>query len=433
MQRFQPEQIHLAIGDNLKEMVVMWNTPDNPKLSFVQYGNSRSSLDRQAVGTRRVLNNGALILSKQYVHTVRLQNLQPNSTYWYKCGSIKGWSDVYSFVTVPEGTEWSPKVIVFGDLGLENARSAPRLQKEAESGQWNFMIHNGDIAYDLNLVLGKVGDLFMRLIEPIATLVPYMVTVGNHESFWNFSNYKTRFDMPGNEDNMMYSLKVGPALFIFLSTEVYYFLELGGISAIERQYVWLENLLIEANLPENRKKRPWIIVFGHRPMYCSNNNIRDCSWDQTLTRVGLPISRKYGLEPLLYNYGVDLAFWAHEHSYERMWPLYNKRVYKGSKESPYFNPRATIHITTGSAGNREKVDFFRKLLPRWSAVRNSDYGYTRLIIQNRTHLYFDMVSDDKDGAVIDEAWIVKEKHGPFPILFPNDAYLETSSATTQSP
>ena len=28
--------------------------------------------------------------------------------------------------------------------------------------------------------------------------------------------------------------------------------------------------LQEANKPENRSKRPWIIVIGHKPMYCSN-------------------------------------------------------------------------------------------------------------------------------------------------------------------
>ena len=26
----------------------------------------------------------------------------------------------------------------------------------------------------------------------------------------------------------------------------------------------------EANKPENRVKRPWIITMGHRPMYCTN-------------------------------------------------------------------------------------------------------------------------------------------------------------------
>lgn len=45
-----------------------------------------------------------------------------------------------------------------------------------------------------------------------------------------------------------------------------------------------------------------------------------------------------GLEPLLKQFGVDLVIWAHEHSYERTWPLYDNKVYNGSLEQPYVNP-----------------------------------------------------------------------------------------------
>jgi hypothetical protein len=33
--------------------------------------------------------------------------------------------------------------------------------------------------------------------------------------------------------------------------------------------LWLQQ---EANKPENRALRPWIITMCHRPMYCSNSN-----------------------------------------------------------------------------------------------------------------------------------------------------------------
>lgn len=48
-------------------------------------------------------------------------------------------------------------------------------------------------------------------------------------------------------------------------------------------------------------------------------------------------------------YGVDLTIWAHEHSYERMFPIYNRQVMNGSEEQPYRNPKGLVHITTGSA------------------------------------------------------------------------------------
>ena len=43
---------------------------------------------------------------------------------------------------------------------------------------------------------------------------------------------------------------------------------------------------------------------------------------------------------------------------------------------PYTNPGATVHITSGSAGCREKHDNFVPDPPEWSAFRSPDYGYT---------------------------------------------------------
>jgi hypothetical protein len=57
----------------------------------------------------------------------------------------------------------------------------------------------------------------------------------------------------------------------------------------------------------------------------------------------------YGLEDIFYKHGVDLEFYGHEHNYYRLYPLYNNQVFNGTKTDPYVNPRAPIHIVTGSA------------------------------------------------------------------------------------
>ena len=57
----------------------------------------------------------------------------------------------------------------------------------------------------------------------------------------------------------------------------------------------------------------------------------------------------WGLEKLFFDYGVDLEIWAHEHSYERLWPVYDGKVRNGSAEAPYTDPKAPVHIVTGSA------------------------------------------------------------------------------------
>lgn len=218
--------------------------------------------------------------------------------------------------------------------------------------------------------------------------------------------------MPGNTENIMYSFNIGPLHIISISTEVYYFMYY-GIKSLVFQYEWLENDLIKANLPENREKQPWIIVMGHRPMYCSNTDKDDCTHHETLTRVGIPFLHLFGLEKLLYDYGVDVEIWAHEHSYERLWPLFDYNVYNGSYEEPYVNPGAPVHFTTGSAGCKEGVDNFNITTPYWSAFQSRDYGYTRLKAYNSSHLFFEQVSDDKKGAIVDSFWIVKDTHGPY--------------------
>lgn len=148
-------------------------------------------------------------------------------------------------------------------------------------------------------------------------------------------------------------------------------------------------------------------------MYCSNENGDDCTHLETLVRVGLPFTHFFGLEDLFYNYGVDVQIYAHEHSYERLWPIYNYEVRNGSYEEPYKNPKAPVHFVTGSAGCKEGREPFIKKIPAWSAFHSRDYGYTRMKAYNRTHLYFEQVSDDKDGDVIDSFYVIKDHHGPY--------------------
>lgn len=195
-------------------------------------------------------------------------------------------------------------------------------------------------------------------------LIPHVL------SHSNFSNYKARFSMPGGgKDNLFYSFDMGPVHFIGFSTEVYYFLQL-GLKSLVFQYKWLEEDLRLASLPENRAKRPWIVTFGHRPMYCSNDNGDDCSHHNTVVRQGLPILGGFGLEELFYRYGVDVEIWAHEHCYERTWPIYNYTVFNGSASAPYHNPKAPVHIITGAAGNKEGREPFFKNIPKWSAFHS---------------------------------------------------------------
>lgn len=75
-------------------------------------------------------------------------------------------------------------MLVYGDLGFVNPVTVPYMSQEVHNGTVDLIFHNGDFAYDLHDDYSTIGDLFMRLMEPIVTRVPYQTSIGNHETFW---------------------------------------------------------------------------------------------------------------------------------------------------------------------------------------------------------------------------------------------------------
>ena len=43
---------------------------------------------------------------------------------------------------------------------------------------------------------------------------------------------------------------------------------------------------------KNRAVRPWIITMGHRPMYCSNADLDDCTWHESKVSTPSPGARR---------------------------------------------------------------------------------------------------------------------------------------------
>lgn len=228
-------------------------------------------------------------------------------------------------------------------------------------------------------------------------------------------------------NNHYYSLDIGPAHIVVFSTEFYFFFDPKkfGYKQIKYQYEWLKADLEKANRKENRAKRPFIFVFGHRPMYCLKKS--ECETDEperSELRKGLkewPPKKHhhhhhhsslysnetigddhsslkqgpenefpdlenleksdlyYGLEKLFYNSGVDMFIAGHEHYYFRTKPIYGFSTKSRDKEkkNDYKDPSAPIHIVSGSAGCWEKHNKFI-MDPWWLVKHSSDYGYMKM-------------------------------------------------------
>ena len=156
----------------------------------------------------------------------------------------------------------------------------------------------------------------------------------------------------------------------------------------------------------------WIVLFGHRPPYCSSSE-DECGTMSARIRVGLPQSNGtlcYGIEALLLQYDVDLAIWGHRHSYERMLPVFDGKLVVDSSDAtdPYHNAKAPVHIITGSAGCDEGTTSFDQIRS-FSAFRSRDYGWSRLELMNQTNLLWQQISVNQSGAVIDEIWLSKDE------------------------
>ena len=159
----QPEQVHLSLGTDASQMIVTWTTLAATGPCYVEYATD-SLLDNKqiAYGSTEIFTDGGSKRKKRFIHRVTLEGLTSNTTYFYRVGHTEGLlypaKKTFHFKTFPSGDDWSPHLIVFGDLGYENAQSVPRITQEVESGQIDAVLHVGDLAYDMHDSNGDTGE-----------------------------------------------------------------------------------------------------------------------------------------------------------------------------------------------------------------------------------------------------------------------------------
>ena len=157
---------------------------------------------------------------------------------------------------------------------------------------------------------------------------------------------------------------------------------------------WIRADLTRAN--ENRDQVPWIVMHYHRPAY--SENYGGIHGDQYARSI---------LEPLTFEFGVDVVFSGHVHNQERTFPLYNGSRVFGEEDDPYRNPKAPVYIVSGNPSNAESTSVMDFPPQDWSAFRSYAFGYAHVDIVNRTALHIDIISTQLGGAVVDEVWITK--------------------------
>lgn len=371
-----PEQIHIALTDFEDEMSITWITPKDVKDAVVIFGTSPNQLTRQVLAYS---TNQHYYFIPDYasgaIHYAILQGLTMDTVYYYQVGSQGGaFSETYSFAT---NRQLPIKVIVTGDIGdvAESHKIIDKMVQLDQTNHYDFLIHSGDLSYANGYQ--PTWDSWGKTIQPLANHLPYMVSVGNHETFSLWIAFLYRFNMPASESgategNLYYSFDYGPIHVIALSSEMPFFWHWLD------QYQWLAKDLAKID----RQKTPWVFTTWHRPFYCSNTAHWQSNEDM-----------RTSYEQLLYQYHVDISFTGHIHAYERTKPIYNYTVV----------PDGIVTLVVGNGGNGEGLyPNWRNPQPDWSVYRESHYGFGSMTIYNRTHLHWQMIRDD--GSVADDWW-----------------------------
>ncbi|KAK8970442.1 Purple acid phosphatase 22 [Platanthera guangdongensis] len=251
----------------------------------------------------------------------------------------------------------------------------------------------GDLSYaDLDQ---SRWDSFGRLVEPLASSRPWMVTEGNHEietipliESTPFKPYNARWHMPYEESaspsNLFYSFGAAGGSVHVLMLGSY-----ADFAAGSDQFKWLQADLAKLD----RSKTPWLFALIHAPWYNSNK-----------AHHGEGKEMRAALEELLYAAGVDAVFAGHVHAYERFTSVYDKKE----------DRCGAVHITVGDGGNREGLaSKYKKPQPSMSLFREASFGHGQLYVQNSTHALWSWHRNDDDEAMVaDSVWITSLASNP---------------------
>jgi 3',5'-cyclic AMP phosphodiesterase CpdA len=373
---------------------------------------------------------------KDYITSITLSSLETDTSYSYFARGASEdnstESDTFTFHTLPEDTS-TLQIGVYGDLGAYGTAIVEKgnggLLYWTENHKFDFIIHNGDLAYNLGSNSGETGNDFLTSIEAASARTPYIVTPGNHEFMDSSEQYynnwflgQTKLGTNSGSDNpiMYYSFDVGSKLHIVvISTEVY----CEDHDSLMPQYEWLSKDLAAVRA---RSVQPWILAFGHRQIYMGTTS----TFHARLMRLGLQCNDStlqhcdftpcdsnkdcgYSIEKLFAQYKVDMYFAGHQHTYNRMFPISDTKTYEAQDMTTYINPQHPVYVISGAAGiqNSHSKELKDKAADSPTVVSVDGYSFSLVSVINATHLQLEQI-DVTNGTVVDSFWIAKDSSLP---------------------
>lgn len=254
--------------------------------------------------------------------------------------------------------------------------------KNIVSKKPELIIALGDLSYQ------RTAECWFDIISSVDNIT--RIVRGDHDNDFRMSQYMQHFNM----SKEFYSFNNGNIHFLIMSTEIPY--ELGS-----EQYEFVKSDLENAS---TNSTIDWIITAYHQPAYISQNDCKGCSPRVTLREL---------YHPLFDKYNVDLVLQAHNHNYERSYPiLYNSMdsenplIVNSNKNSYNYdtdNSHGVIFATVGTGGG--ELNNFEVKVP-YVVTQHRGFGFLNIeLTNNGTRLNSTFYAND--GTLADHFTIDK--------------------------
>ena len=286
-----PHRVLLTFGDDdgLSSRNVSWQCDSVVRPSWLELATDSDTVRVDAQGEVFESRSG-----RAAYYVARLRQLAANTRYGYRVvtgGQASPWYDFNTYAS--EGVSF----IYVGDVQDTIGGAANRFLREAfcRHPQSKFLVCGGDLT---ERPTDQHWAETFRDLDSIGQHVPLLCVTGNHDYLKGvIMRLERRFPLTLSyfldskiDDNMVYTLRFGPAQFFLLDSNREFFY-------LATQRSWLKRQL-EASTAK------WKIVVLHHPLFSikGNNNL----------------IQRWMFDDLIEDYGVDLVLQGHEHAYARM-------------------------------------------------------------------------------------------------------------------
>lgn len=291
-------------------IVVMAET-DTPEPVTITYG-INGQLTK--IATTKFVRQAEDRRNVTFVHRVMLEDLEPNTIYYYRAIHNGDTSEIFSFKSfVPEGVSF--RVGVAGD-NRSNPEVHSRVSKKIAKHKPDIVVYTGDLCYSGKYFEWK-QEFFTEELQSLISRAPFYNSLGNHEAGTDLVKVFLEAPKSASNNEFYYSFDYGNVHFLILNTET-------DVTPGSAQWKFAEE-----DLSQTTKK--WKVVVFHIPAYSAGGHGENKKMQEFTKRI-------------FEKYGVDLVLNGHNHFYQRSKVNGVYHLVLGGGGAPLYTPKEAPYV-----------------------------------------------------------------------------------------